>query len=129
MKDDMTEHWRYAWFKRLCLIAGAMLIAMVITCSQGILLSPWTAVLFPTGLIYSIQVVFGYITGQKSWPAVLINGIGPILFGWLIYLSILFSAIFTKKRTTFVVFYAILVVLLIANVAGCQRMVSMSGSM
>jgi len=40
--------------------------------------------------------------------------------GWLIYLAISLTAIITKKRSMFVLFYLGLVLLLILNVRGCQ---------
>jgi hypothetical protein len=106
---------------KLGLIAGTIIIAMVvaafITFPMAIF-APWFGILFPSGLIYTIRVILA-ITGQNVMPGKHTSDNSYIL-GWLIYFGISILAIATKKRVNFFIIYTILIVLLIANIAGCQ---------
>jgi hypothetical protein len=65
-------------------------------------------VLFPWGLFYLFPI-FGNVN-YFIWAIV----------GWVIYLALTLLVLFSRRRSAFTLFYVILVLLLVLNIAGCS---------
>ncbi len=87
---------------------------------------PLSLLFFPYGLGYMIDPYF--FTGNRGTFSIFLAYL-IFFLPYLIYLSILIPAILINKRVVFFILYAILVIILIANVAGCAIMPKPTGSM
>ena len=77
--------------------------------------------LFPLGLLFGIPGL--QATGPQ--PPTGPQNVVAVFFwlsaaGWLIYLTVSLTALLTKRRVLFFIFYGILCCLLVLNVRGCQ---------
>jgi len=118
---DPTEDWTWAFRGKLVLVAWAI-AAVASIFPEPVLLIAFP--FFPLGFLFVVPGLSALFPPPVAPPTAATNPIGefllPVTAGWLIYLAISLTAIITKKRSMFVLFYLGLVLLLILNVRGCQ---------
>jgi hypothetical protein len=84
--------------------------------------------LFPLGLLFGIPSLQATGPQPPSGP----HNVAAEFFwlsaaGWVIYLTVCLTALLTKRRVLFFVFYGILCALLILNVQGCRAFLKHAG--
>jgi len=94
--------------KRLCSFFGVLLIGLIL-CINGSL----AFFLYPMGISYFICTLARF--KKEYW-----NSVDSVVLGWLLYLILLFFVGALPQRKYFRILMAIMIILTLMNVAGCQ---------